>query len=181
MKLVLIGIQGSGKSTQGELLQDKLHIPFLATGNIFRSLAKEDNELGKYIREYMFAGHLVPDEKVLEIVSSYLAKPEYKNGYVLDGFPRTVKQAEAFENGADFVVYLKVSDEEALVRISKRQDKARRDETPEAIQRRIKAFHEQTEPVIDYYRQKNQLIEVDGEKSIEEINKEVLQKISHGK
>lgn len=181
MKIVLIGIQGSGKSTQGELLQKRLNVPFLATGNIFRQLAKEENELGKYIREIMFAGYLIPDEKVLEIVSNYLAKPEYKNGYVLDGFPRTVAQAESFKDGADYVVYLKVSDEEALKRISNRNDSARKDETPEAIQRRVEAFHKQTEPVIEYYRKKGQLIEVNGEDSIEEIHKTIFSKISHGK
>ena len=178
MKIVLIGIQGSGKSTQGDLLQKKLNIPFLATGNIFRQLAKEENELGKYIREYMFAGHLVPDEKVLQIVSEYLGKEEYKNGYILDGFPRTVKQAEAFGDDLSLVIYLKVSDEEALARISKRNDKARKDETKEAINRRITLFHKETEPVIEYYRQKGKLVEVDGEQSIEEINKEILQKIN---
>ena len=178
MKIVLIGIQGSGKSTQGELLQSKLGIPFLATGNIFRQLAKEENEIGKYIREYMFAGHLVPDEKVLEIVSGYLRKKEYKQGYILDGFPRTVKQAEAFGDNLNLVIYLKVSDKEALNRISKRRDAARKDETEEAINRRIELFHKETEPVIEYYRQKNILIEVDGEQSIEEIHKEISQKIN---
>jgi adenylate kinase len=181
MKLVLIGIQGSGKSTQGDLLQKKLNIPFLATGNIFRQLAKEENALGKYIREYMFAGHLVPDEKVLEIVSEYLGKEEYKNGYILDGFPRTVVQAEAFIGGADLVVYLKVSDKEALSRISNRNDKARKDETADAVKRRIELFHAETEPVIEYYRQKGQLVEVDGEQAIEKIHTDILQKINHGK
>jgi len=179
MKIVLIGIQGSGKSTQGELLQQKLNVPFMATGNIFRQLAKEEeSEIGKYIREYMFAGFLVPDEKVIEIVSEYLTKDEYKNGYILDGFPRTVKQAEAFKDNINYVIYLKVSDEQALNRIAGRQDASRKDETPEAINIRIKAFHEQTEPVIDYYKQKGKLIEVNGEQSIEEIHQEILQKIN---
>ena len=174
MKIVLIGIQGSGKSTQGELLQNKLHVPFLATGQIFRTLAKEEtSEIGKYIREYMFAGHLVPDEKVIEIVSGYLSKEEYKNGYILDGFPRTVKQAESFSEDLDLVVYLKVSDEEALNRIAGRKDTTRKDERPEAINQRIKAFHEQTEPVIEYYRTRGKLIEVNGEQSIEEIHEKI--------
>ena len=178
MKIVLIGIQGSGKSTQGELLQKKLNVPFLATDNIFRQLAKEENEIGKYIREYMFAGYLVPDEKVIEIVSGYLTKNEYKNGYILDGFPRTVKQAEAFKDDLDYVIYLKVSDTEALNRISNRKDATRKDETPDAIKRRIAAFHEQTEPVIEYYRQKGQLIEVNGEQTIEEIHKKIFEKLN---
>jgi len=179
MKIVLIGIQGSGKSTQGNLLQEKLNVPFLATGNIFRNLAKEEeSEIGKYIREYMFAGYLVPDEKVIEIVSGYLTKEEYKNGYILDGFPRTVKQAETFKDNIDYVIYLKVSDKEALDRIAGRKDASRKDETPEAINQRIKAFHEQTEPVIEYYRKMGKLVEVNGEQSIEDIQKEISQKIN---
>lgn len=177
MKIILIGIQGSGKSTQGNLLQQKFNVPYLATGQIFREMAKADDETGKYIREIMFAGYLIPDEKVLEIVSEYLARPEYANGYILDGFPRTIKQAEAFKNGIDHVVYLKVSDEEALRRITNRNDSARKDETTEAIQRRIELFHKETEPVIEYYRSKGQLVEVNGEQAIEEIHKEVMDKI----
>lgn len=155
----------------------------MATGQIFRELAKGDNELGKYIREYMFAGYLVPDERVLEIVSDYLKKPEYMNGYILDGFPRTVNQAKSFQGEIDHVVYLKVSDKEAMKRISLRNDNARKDETEEAIQRRIELFHKETEPVIEFYRQKNRLIEVDGELTIDDIYKQILEKlkINYGK
>src|SRR5882757_461432 len=106
MKIVLIGIQGSGKSTQGSLLQKRLGVPYLSTGHIFRELAKEVTPLGRYIKEVMNAGYLIPDEKTLEIVSEYLSRPEYKDGFILDGFPRTVKQAEAFGNGINYVVYL---------------------------------------------------------------------------
>ena len=177
MKLVLIGIQGSGKSTQGNLLQTKLNVPFLATGQIFREMAKEENETAEYIKKVMYAGELISDEKVLEIVSEYLARAEYKNGYIIDGFPRTVKQAENFGDDIDYVVYLKVSDKEALSRISLRNDKARKDETTEAIARRIELFHKETEPVIDYFQEKNKLIEVDGERSIEEIHEQILKKL----
>jgi len=177
MKIVLIGIQGSGKSTQGDLLQKKFNVPYLATGQIFREMAKAENETGEYIRKIMYAGYLIPDEKVLEIVSEYLEKPEYDNGYILDGFPRTVRQAAEFKNGIDFVVYLKVSDKEALHRISLRNDKARKDESDEAIKRRIELFHKETEPVIEYYREKGQLVEVDGERTIEEIHQEISEKI----
>jgi len=177
MKIVLIGIQGSGKSTQGGLLQKKLGVPYLSTGHIFREIAKEHSTLGRYIKEVMNAGYLIPDEKTLEIVSEYLARPEYQKGYILDGFPRTVVQAEAFGDGIDNVVYLKVSDEEALHRISERNDTGRADETLAAINKRIESFHSFTEPVIAYYRNKGQLAEVDGEKSIEEIHQQILEKI----
>lgn len=174
MKLILIGIQGAGKSTQGNILSEKLDIPYLSTGHIFREMAKEKTKPGRYIKEVMNSGALIPDDKTLEIVSEYLKRPEYANGYIMDGFPRTTAQAEAFENGIDKVVYLKVSDEEALRRISFRNGDGRADETPKAIAKRIESFHLHTEPVIDYYRQKGLLVEIDGEKSIEEITQEIL-------
>ncbi len=173
MKIILIGIQGAGKSTQGNLLSEKLGIPYLSTGHIFRELAKEKTPTGRYIKETMNAGYLIPDDKALEIVSEYLHRPEYEKGYIMDGFPRTTVQVKAFKNGIDRVIYLKVTDKEALWRLSGRED-VREDDTLKAIRKRIRLFHEFTEPVIDYYRQKGILIEIDGEKSIEEISKEIL-------
>lgn len=178
MKIILIGIQGSGKSTQGNLLSEKLSIPYLSTGHIFRELAKEKTPLGRYIKETMNAGYLIPDDKTLEIVQDYLHREEYEKGYILDGFPRTVPQAEKFENGIKAVFYLKVSDKEALWRLAGRADEGvREDNTLKAIMKRIDLFHEKTEPVIDFYRQKGVLHDVDGEKRIEEINEEILQKL----
>jgi len=177
MKIVLIGIQGAGKSTQGNLLSEKLGIPYLSTGHIFRQIAKEKTRLGRYIKEVMNSGALIPDNKTLEIVSDYLKRPEYERGYIMDGFPRTIQQAKTFENGIDKVIYLKVSDEEALKRLSFRNGEGREDETPKAIAKRIALFHEVTEPVIGFYREKGILIDVHGENSIEEIHKEILEKI----
>src|SRR3989344_1042835 len=97
MKIILIGIQGSGKSTQGNLLRDKLNTPYLSTGHIFREMAKEKAPLGRYIKEIMNAGFLIPDEKTVEIVSEYLKKPEYERGYILDGFPRTIEQVRSLK------------------------------------------------------------------------------------
>ena len=90
MKLIIIGIQGAGKSTQGNLLKKKLGVPYLSTGHIFRELAKERSQLGRYIKETMNAGYLIPDEKTLEIVSEYISRPEYQKGYILDGYPQTL-------------------------------------------------------------------------------------------
>ena len=114
------------------------------------------------------AGALVPDDTTLEVVLTYLKKPEYANGFILDGFPRTVPQAEAFNGAIDKVVYLKVSDKEALWRISGRND-AREDETLQAIRNRIALFHELTEQVIEYYRKAGKLAEVDGEMDVQEV------------
>lgn len=178
MKIILIGIQGAGKSTQGNLLSEKLKVPYLSTGHIFRVLAKEHTPLGRYIKEIMNAGYLIPDRKTLEIVSEYLKRPEYEKGYILDGFPRTIVQAKSFKNGIDKVIYLKVSDKEALWRLSYRNTDAREDETLIALRKRIELFHELTEPVLDFYRKKGVLIEIDGEEKIEEIYKEILKKIN---
>ena len=177
MKIILIGIQGAGKSTQGNLLSEKLKLPYLSTGHIFRDLAKEKNPEGRYIKETINAGYLLPDEKTLDVVSGYLLRPEYKDGYILDGFPRTTIQANAFKENIDFVFYLKVSDKEALWRISGRDDE-RDDETLKAIRKRIELFHEVTLPVLDYYKEKGVFVEINGEQSIEDINKEILSKIS---
>src|SRR5664279_4914425 len=131
MKLIIIGIQGAGKSTQGNLLNEKLKVPYLSTGHMFRDLAKEHTPLGRYIKETMNAGYLIPDDKTMEIVSEYLSRPEYEAGYILDGFPRTVNQAKKFKNGIDKVFYLEVSDKEALWRLSYRESDGtvREDET----------------------------------------------------
>lgn len=177
MRIILIGIQGAGKSTQGNLLSEKLNIPYLSTGHIFRDLAKEKTPEGRYIKETINAGYLLPDDKTLDVVEGYLKREEYKNGFILDGFPRTTAQAEAFKTDINYVFYLKVSDKEALWRISGRDDE-RDDETLKAIRKRIELFHAVTLPVLDFYKEKGKLIEINGEQSIEAINKEMLSKIS---
>lgn len=180
MKVILIGIQGAGKSTQGKLLAEKLGVLYLSTGHIFRDLAKEHTPLGRYIKETINAGFLISDEKTLKIVSEYLHRPEYEKGYILDGFPRTKHQAEAFENGVDYVFYLKVSDKEALWRLSYREGEeadGREDETLKAIRRRIELFHEVTEPVLEYYHHHHKLTEINGEQKIDAIHEEIIAQI----
>jgi adenylate kinase len=181
MKIILVGIQGSGKSTQGNLLSEKLGVPYLSTGHIFRELAKEHTPLGRYIKETMTAGYLIPDEKTNEIVSEYLSRPEYEKGYIMDGYPRTLAQAKAFKNGIDKVIYLEVSDKEALWRLSYRNSdngEKREDDTLSAIHKRIELFHKFTEPVLDHYRKKGILVSINGEDPIETIHKEIMKKIA---
>lgn len=177
MKIILIGLPGAGKSTQGNLLSEKLGIPYLSTGHIFREIAKEKTPIGKRIKLIMNAGLLISDTKTLEIVSEYLARPEYEKGYILDGFPRTLKQAQKFTNGIDQVLYLKVSDKEILWRLAYRDSGDREDDTLKAIRKRIEVFHKFTQPVLDYYNRKKQLVEIDGEKEPDEILKYILKKI----
>ena len=176
MKLVLIGIQGSGKSTQGNMLSHLFQIPYLSTGHIFREIAKEKTSLGRYMKETINAGILVPDDKTIEIVNTYLSRPEYSRGYILDGFPRTLKQAHEFSNNVDKVIYLKIPDKEALWRLMNRHQE-RADETLPALKKRIELFHKFTEPVIEYYAQQAKLIELDGTKAIHEVNKEILENL----
>ncbi|MCS6956356.1 MAG: nucleoside monophosphate kinase [Patescibacteria group bacterium] len=177
MKLVIIGIQGSGKSTQGNLLSKQLDIPYLSTGHIFRQLAKEKTKLGLYIKVIINSGMLVPDDKTIEIVNSYLKRPEYKRGYILDGFPRTVYQAEKFINNIDKVIYLDIPEKEAVYRLIYRNNEERDDETIPAIKKRIEQFKKFTIPVLDYYRQKGKLIEIDGTQTIEKVNEQILKNL----
>lgn len=173
MKLVLMGIQGSGKSTQGNLLSRQLKIPYLSTGHIFREIAKEKTKLGRYVKELINSGTLIPDEKTIEIVNSYLSRPEYKHGYILDGFPRTTKQAKEFVNNVDAVIHIDINDKEALWRLAYRDDN-RDDDKIQAIRKRIELFHKFTIPVLEYYRKQNKMFVVDGTQKIKDINKEIL-------
>ncbi|OGH03046.1 MAG: hypothetical protein A2798_01290 [Candidatus Levybacteria bacterium RIFCSPHIGHO2_01_FULL_37_17] len=172
MKVLLIGIQGAGKSTQGNFLSEKLNLPYLSTGHIFRELSKDKSVDGRFIKETINAGFLVPDELTIRVVNEYLQRPEYRNGYILDGFPRTIQQAKSFHEKLDKAFYLKVSDKEALWRLAGR-DEYREDETLKAIKKRIDLFHEVTEPILDFYRQVGILVEVDGEKTISEVSENI--------
>ncbi len=176
MKLVLIGIQGAGKSTQGNLLAEKYGVPYLSSGHIFREMAKSKTKIGRFLKELMSSGALIPDDTTLQIVVEYLHRPEYAKGYILDGFPRTVPQAEAFgkDNGPDKVVLIDVSDKEALWRISGRISD-REDETLQAIRKRIQLFHEVTEPVIHHYDELGKLVKVDGEQDVEHVFADIVE------
>ncbi len=179
MKVILIGIQGSGKSTQGNILSQKMGVPYLSSGHIFREMSKDKSPWGRYVKETLNAGYLIPDDKTISIIEEYLQRVEYQKGYILDGFPRTLNQAQAFTNGVDKVIYLKVSDKEALWRLSGRiEEGVREDNTLQAIRQRIKLFHDVTEPVLGFYREKGRLIEVDGEKPISEVTTEIFSDLS---
>ena len=176
MKLVIIGIQGAGKSTQGNMLSKQLKIPYLSTGHIFREIAKETTPLGKNVKLLMTSGKLIPDDQVIEIVNSYLSKPAYKKGYILDGFPRTIEQTKKFKNHVDRVVHVHIPDKEALWRLAYRNEK-RDDDTIEAIRKRIELFKKFTNPVLDYYKKEGKLVTIDGTQGIKEVNDEILKSL----
>lgn len=176
MKITLIGIQGAGKSTQGNLLSEELQVPYLSSGHIFREMAKEKSDNGRYVKETLNSGALMPDDMTIMVINEYLSKPEYQNGYILDGFPRTVVQAEKFNNGIDVAVFLDVSDKEALWRISGRISD-RQDETLQAIRKRIELFHTHTRPVVDFYDEQKKLVTIDGEMSVDQIFGDIKSKL----
>ncbi len=179
MKLVLLGIQGAGKSTQGNMLAAKYGLSYLSSGHVFRMMAKEKTKLGRWLKETMNSGALVPDDMVTRIINEYLDHDEYTKGFILDGYPRTLTQAKSFEkytNGEDIAIFIDVSDKEALWRISGRISD-REDETIHAIRRRIELFHEKTEPVIDFYRKRGKLIEVNGEQTVEKVFEDIVKGI----
>lgn len=174
MKIVLIGIQGAGKSTQGNLLSTQLNLPYVSTGHIFREIAKEKTKLGRYLKETMSAGFLIPDDKTMEIVTEYLKRDEYRKGYILDGFPRTVHQVKNFKAHIDKVIYLKIPDKDALWRLAYRNDSTRDDETLPALKKRMELFHKLTHPVVDYYDKQGKLAIIDARSSVEQVNKDIL-------
>lgn len=177
MKIIFMGPQGSGKTTQAELLAKKLGVPHLQTGEFYRQLAqKEDSPFGRRVKELLSQGKLVPDKEHNQIFKEELSKPEYKEGFVFDGSPRTRHQAETLPFEPDRIFYLVVSDKEDIKRLTKR---GRFDDTPELIAERLKIFHEVTDPVLDFYRQKGVLEEVDGERPIEVIFEDVWSRINH--
>ena len=141
---------------------------------------KEKNSIGRYVKELMSSGALIPDEKVIELVNSYITKPEYRTGYLLDGFPRTLTQAKKFRNHVDKVIHLKIPDKEALWRLAYRNE-VRDDDTIEAIKKRIELFDTHTRPVLKYYEKEGKLAEIDGMKAIEEVNEEILKSLGRQK
>jgi adenylate kinase len=174
MNIIILGPQGSGKSTQAELLAKKLRIPYLSTGELYRKLSEENTKRGLSIKRTLNKGELVSDEMTIDLIKEAIAKPEYKEGFVLEGAPRNLNQARMLGFLFDRVFYLRVADDENLKRLLLR---AREDDTEELIKKRLAIYHQETEPVILFYKDKDLLEEVDGERSIEEIQKDILERL----
>ncbi len=203
MKLIFLGPPGSGKGTQAKILAEKLKIPHISTGDIFRVNIKNQTVLGRKASEFMNQGLLVPDEITNAMVKNRLNDKDTKEGFILDGYPRTIPQAEFLDNiiKIDKVINFELDDNEVVKRISGRRtckncgsafhiiflkpkkenicdkcnnDLAQRDdEKPDVVKKRLDVYKKQTEPLIDYYKKKKVLVDVSAYPSIEDIGKEV--------
>ena len=171
MKIIILGGQGSGKSTQADLLSKYLNIPRIEMGQLLRNRAEASDETGRKIKMSLDAGILVPNEITIKTLKEQLQKPEFKKGFIIDGYPRNQVQLDALPQNVDIVFYINVSDKEAIKRLTKR---GREDDSKELIIKRLEIYHQQTEPLLEKFREQNKLKEISGEKSIEDINKEVI-------
>ena len=199
MKIIMLGAPGAGKGTQAKQIADKYQIPHISTGDIFRANIKNGTELGKKAKEYMDQGALVPDELTCDLVMDRIKQDDCKNGFVLDGFPRTIPQAEALGIGEkmDYAIDVDVPDENIVNRMGGRRaclncgatyhvvsiptkvegicDRCgsevvlRDDDKPETVQKRLTVYHEQTQPLIDYYKNQGILKSVDGTVPMESV------------
>lgn len=204
MKIIMLGAPGAGKGTQAKMIADKYGVPHISTGDIFRANIKNGTPLGKEAKEYMDQGLLVPDELTVKLLLDRVAKDDCQNGYVLDGFPRTIPQAEVLDSALakldeniDFAINVDVPDENIINRMSGRRacldcgatyhvisipPKAegicdtcgsalvlRDDDQPDTVKNRLKVYHDQTQPLIDYYEAKGVLKTVDGTIPMEEV------------
>ena len=209
MKLIMLGAPGAGKGTQAKQIADKYSIPHISTGDIFRANIKNGTELGKKAKQYMDQGALVPDELTCDLVMDRIQQDDCKNGFVLDGFPRTIPQAEALDAALgkinekmDYAIDVDVPDENIVNRMSGRRaclncgatyhlisippkvegicDRCgseivlREDDKPETVQKRLKVYHEQTQPLIDYYKNQGILKSVDGTQPMDEVFKAIV-------
>ncbi len=204
MKLIFLGPPGAGKGTQAERVIQSLGIPQISTGEILRRAIKEQTETGRRAQSYIESGALVPDEIVLALVEERLQSPDCANGYLLDGFPRTIKQAEALDNIArmDAVVNIQVPDEVIVERLSGRRVCAacghtthvsiakdgicpvcgkpltqRKDDEASTVRNRLTTYAQQTRPLIEYYEKQGLLLSVDGCLPMEEVTAQILSKL----
>ncbi|MCH2449175.1 MAG: adenylate kinase [Gracilimonas sp.] len=175
MNIILFGPPGAGKGTQAKKLQDEYSIPHLSTGDIFRAAIKNKTPLGVKVKSILDSGELVPDQTVVDLVADELSNDKYQDGYILDGFPRTVVQAKAFDvfldknnDNLDAFISLSVPEDELVKRILSRGE-GRSDDTVEKIKTRLKVYRKETQPVIEHYKKQDKVQEIDGTGSIDEI------------
>lgn len=209
MNLMLFGAPGAGKGTQAKFLMEKYNIHQISTGDILRAAISQGTEMGLEAKKFMDNGQLVPDSTIIGIIKDRLMEKDCENGFILDGFPRTLPQAEALEGlminlkiSLDKVISLNVPDELILDRITGRRvcskcgqsyhvkfNKSkvegicdldgeklilRKDDNPESVKNRLEAYHAQTAPLFNFYKNKGLLIEIDGTKDVEDVTKDIV-------
>lgn len=209
MKIIMLGAPGAGKGTQAIKIAEKYGIPHISTGDIFRANIKNGTELGKKAKEYMDKGALVPDELTCDLVVDRIHQDDCANGFVLDGFPRTIPQAEALDAALqkdnetmDFAIDIEVPDDNIVKRMGGRRAcvncgatyhivsappkvegicdhcggklTIRDDDKPETVQKRLTVYHDQTQPLIDYYKKAGILHSVDGTQSLDDVFSEIV-------
>ena len=188
MRIILLGPPGSGKGTQAALLRDRLGIAHISTGSLLREAVEHQTDLGIKAKSYMDAGDLVPDDLMLGLIEERLGQPDVANGFILDGYPRNLSQAEALDQvlerigqPIDLAVSITVNEAEIVERLSKRAiEEGRSDDTEEVIRNRLRVYAEQTAPVAGHYAARGQLREVDGMGSVEEVNQRLLDALKAG-
>jgi len=192
VNLLVLGPQGSGKGTQAQRLSADHGIPHVSTGEMFRAAIADGTELGRRVEPILAAGELVPDELTVALIRERLSKPDTTAGFVLDGFPRNLAQAEELDamlaeigRTLDAVLFFDVPDEVALERLLGRADEeARHDDRPDAIERRLEIYHEHTEPVVERYRTTGKLVPLHAARSVDEVTAEIadaLELVGKGK
>ena len=184
IRVVLIGPPGAGKGTQAQKIEAKYNIPHISTGDILRSEVARDTELGRQVKDIMARGELVADDIVLGLVETRLAEPDCDAGFILDGFPRTIPQAEGLQRILESqgktglrVIDIAVPDEALRDRLLARK---RADDTAETITNRIRVYHEETAPLLSFYEERDMLTQVDGSQSIEAVFDEIDAALTKG-
>ena len=194
MKLIIIGPPGSGKGVQSELISKKCGIPHISVGQMYREEISKESETGKKVKRMVERGELAPDKVTINLLERRLGRKDAKNGYVIDGFPRTLAQAKGIEESIE-VIYLRVSDEVVVERLSHRfqcercgkievsPGKCRKcrtvlvrrtDDEEETVRARLKIFHRSIRPILDHYARKNILHEVDGDQTVEKVHEDIM-------
>ena len=182
MRLILMGPPGAGKGTQAKVVADRFEIPAISTGDIFRANVSDGTDLGVKAKQYMDAGEYVPDEITNLMVRNRIDEPDADPGFLLDGYPRTLQQVEELDgmikytgHQLDAVVCLVVDEDELVSRLVDRAEtEGRSDDTEDVVRRRQEVYAEQTEPLIDVYRERGLLVEVDGMGEVDEVTQRVL-------
>jgi adenylate kinase len=181
--ILLLGPQGAGKGTQGRLIAAEHGIPHVATGDMLRAAMATGTEFGRQVKPIYDAGQLVPDDLMIALIRERLGADDAREGFVLDGFPRTMRQAEALEEmlreigrGLDVVFEFQLADQVGRERMLRRSaEEGRTDDTPEVIDERLRLYHEETEPLIEYFRTRGNLVGIHADRTVQEVFRELQQ------